>query len=301
LDPPNYHARNAPPATRHPPRIIRRLARWRAWVQAAFLLTWLEPLGLRLHWICSPVFHCYSCPWATFACPIGVIANFSALQLIPYLAIGTLLAVGVVFGTFVCGWACPFGFLQDLAARVPTPKVKLPSWMGYCRYAVLVGLVLAVPYFFGEKHPLFFCSVCPAGALEGAVPNVAAQISSGAETISWPSTAKIVILAVFVVVIFFTWRPWCTLLCPLGAIFSLCNRVSFLFIRFRADRCNDCELCRDLCKYRGPSERRGGDLRCIRCLDCVRCRAISVGTAFDRPDGPELVQIAPPRPPTQPQ
>jgi ferredoxin-type protein NapH len=238
-----------------------------------------------MQWMCSPVFHCYSCPWATFACPIGVIANFSALHLIPFLAIGTLLAVGVLFGTLVCGWACPFGFLQDLAAKVPTPKLRLPSWMGYCRYVVLVGLVLAVPYFLGEKHPLFFCSVCPAGALEGAVPRL-----------MWPGLVKTAILALFVVAVFFAWRPWCTLFCPLGAIFSLCNRVSFLFVRFRPDRCNDCDLCRDLCKYRGPSERRSGDLRCIRCLDCVRCRAISVGTVFGRRDKPELVQTDPPAP-----
>ena len=78
----------------------------------------------------------------------------------------------------------------------------------------------------------------------------------------------------------FTWRPWCTLFCPLGAIFSLCNYVSLVFLRFEPGRCNDCELCRDLCKYRGPAERRGSDLRCIRCLECVNCQALSVGTAF---------------------
>jgi len=284
-------------ANRKSKPVTWRLARWRAWVQAAFLMAWLDPMLVRMHWVCSPVFHCYSCPVATFACPIGVLAQFSALHAVPLLAIGTLLAVGAVFGSFVCGWACPFGFLQDLAAKVPTPKLRLPSWMGFFRYAVLLGLVLAIPYFFGEKHPLFFCRVCPAGALEGAVPNVAYQLATRAPAIDWPSTAKIVILAAFLIAIFFTWRPWCTLFCPLGAIFSLFNRVSFLFVRFRADRCNDCDLCRDLCKHHGPSERRGGDLRCIRCLDCVRCRAISLGTAFDRPDAPELVQIDPPAPP----
>ena len=288
---------NVPPPQ---PSRMRRVARLRPWVQAAFLGVWLGPFGLRLHSIPSCVFHCYACPLASFACPVGVAAQFSALHVVPVLALGVVVTVAAMVGAMVCGWACPFGFLQDLAARVPTPKLKLPSWTGYFRYVVLVGLVLAIPYWLGESHPLFFCSVCPAGALEGAVPNVATQISSGAEDIGWPSAAKIAILGVFVVAIFFTWRPWCTLFCPLGAIFSLCNRVSFLFMRFRADQCNDCDLCRDLCKYRGPGERRGGDLRCIRCLDCVRCRAISVGTVFDRPDGPELVQIAPPQAPGKP-
>ena len=100
-----------------------RLAGWRGWIQAAFLLAWLDPWLLRLHTICGPVFHCYSCPLATFGCPIGILANFSALHLIPFAALGTLVVVGALVGSFVCGWACPFGFLQDLLARIPTPEI----------------------------------------------------------------------------------------------------------------------------------------------------------------------------------
>jgi polyferredoxin len=248
-------------------------------VQASLLLAWLDPLALRLHSICGPVFHCYSCPLATFACPIGVLANFSALHVIPFLAVGTLLAVGAVFGTFVCGWACPFGFLQDLAARVPTPKVRLPSFLGWFRYAVLFGLVLAVPYLCGEEHPLFFCRICPAGAMEGAIPFAASQAIAGKEII-WPNTAKIAVAAAFLITMFFTYRPWCSVFCPLGAIFSLCNRVSFFFVRFRPSCCSGCDLCRDLCHQRGPRQRRAGEMRCIRCLACTRCRALSAGTVF---------------------
>ena len=115
------------------------LARWRIWVQAGFLLAWLDPFLVRMHGVCSPVFHCYSCPWATFACPIGILAQYGALHVVPYLALGTLLVVGSLFGSLVCGWACPFGFLQDLVARIPTPKLRLPGWLGLTRYAVLAG------------------------------------------------------------------------------------------------------------------------------------------------------------------
>jgi polyferredoxin len=256
-----------------------RAGRWRIWVQAAFLLVWRDPLAVRLHTVCSPVFHCYSCPLATFACPIGVLANFSALHQIPYLAGGTLLVVGSLVGSLVCGWACPFGFLQDLLGRIPTPKFALPAWLGYCRYAVLGGLVLWVPYVWGEGHPLFFCRVCPAGAVEGALPHVAGQALAG-QAIDWPGAAKIAILLVFAGMVLFTWRPWCTLFCPLGAIYGLCNRFSFFFVRLDPQACNDCDLCRDLCHLRGASERRAGPTRCIRCLECTGCRALGIGTAF---------------------
>jgi len=257
--------------------LAARLAGWRSWIQATFLLAWLDPFAIRMHTVCSPVFHCYSCPLATFACPIGVLANFSALHLFPFLALGTLLIVGAFLGSFICGWVCPFGYFQDLAARVPTPKFELPRWMGAFRYVVLVGLVLAVPYFLGEGSPLFFCRLCPAGALEAALPYTASLAAQGKELV-WPNAAKAVILVAIVAAAFFTWRPWCTLFCPLGAIYSLFNRVSFFFLRFHPDRCRDCSLCRKLCRYKGRGENRAGELACIRCLECTQCRAITVGT-----------------------
>ncbi len=76
--------------------VFARLQPYRLWIQSAFLFVWLGPFGLRYHGVCAPVFHCYACPLATFACPIGVLANFSALHLIPFMTIGLL----VLFGLF---------------------------------------------------------------------------------------------------------------------------------------------------------------------------------------------------------
>ncbi|MBN2023125.1 MAG: 4Fe-4S binding protein [Pirellulales bacterium] len=259
-----------------------RLAAKRIWVQVAFLAIWLDPLMLRMHGICSPVFHCHSCPYALFACPIGVLAHFGALHMYPFVALGVLAATGALLGAFICGWICPFGFLQDLIGRIPTPKFTLPGWTGYFRYVVLVGLVLVVPYWLGEGSPWFFCSLCPAGAIEGAVPMVAQQAMAGGP-IAWPSTVKLSILGVLLMAMLFTWRPWCAVLCPLGAMYSLSNAVSFFYVRVRKDDCNECGACRSLCRYGGSPRDRASDLRCIRCLDCTRCDAVGVASVFDRP------------------
>ena len=125
----------------------------------------------------------------------------------------------------MCGWACPFGFLQDVIARIPTRKFTLPAWMGCFRYGVLAVFVLAIPFLWGEEHPLFFCRLCPAGALEAALPNVA-RLAVAGQAIVWPTAAKSIILVLTLVAMLFTWRPWCTLFCPLGAIYGLLNRVS---------------------------------------------------------------------------
>ncbi|MFZ5831872.1 MAG: 4Fe-4S binding protein, partial [Planctomycetota bacterium] len=108
------------------------IVRQRTMLQAAFALLWLSPF-LRIHSVCGPVFHCYSCPLAAFSCPIGALANFSALHVFPFIAVGTLLLVGALFGSLVCGYACPFGLFQDLLGKIPTPKFRLPAWTGYTR------------------------------------------------------------------------------------------------------------------------------------------------------------------------
>lgn len=264
-------------------KLSSKLIPYRMWVQSIFLILWLGPFGLRLHNICSPVFHCYSCPLASFACPIGVLANFSALHLFPFIAVATLLLTGAFLGSLLCGWACPFGFLQDLIAKIPTPKFNLPQWAGHFRYLILIVMVLAVPYFFGEKHILFICRLCPVGALEGAMPNVAKQAFTNSK-ILWPCTIKLTILVLLLVAMFFVRRPWCRLLCPLGAIFGLFNRLSAFFLRLDPQKCNDCQLCHKLCGYDIKPQINQDSSQCIRCFECTKCstQALTFSNIFKR-------------------
>ena len=92
--------------------VVGRLARWRWWVQGGFLLAWLDPWMIRMHTVCSPVFHCYSCPLATFACPIGVLANFSALHMFPFIVVGMLVAVAPLLAA-----SCAVGPAPSVSCR----------------------------------------------------------------------------------------------------------------------------------------------------------------------------------------
>jgi len=263
--------------------ITSKLVPLRIWVQSAFLLIWLDPMGFRLHGVCGPVFHCYSCPLASFACPIGVLANFSSLHLFPFVAVGIVVLFAVFFGSLLCGWACPFGLLQDLAAKAPIPKFNLPQWTGYFRYVVLIAAVLAIPFFAGADHPLFICRLCPVGALEAAVPNVVQQAMTG-QQIVWPNALKITILILVVAAMFLSYRPWCRVLCPLGAILGMFNRASVFFLRLDGDKCNNCKKCHNLCEYGIEPSKNPNSAACIRCLECTTCPtdALSLGSIFEK-------------------
>lgn len=267
-------------------QFVKKLLPYRLWVQVGFLLVWLDPLALRMHTLCGPVFHCYACPLATFACPIGVIAQFGALHLFPYFAVGLLITVGIFIGSIVCGWLCPFGLLQDLAAKAPTPRVKIPRWMGHFRYVVLIGAVIAVPYFFGEGHPLFICRICPAGGLEKALPDAVSAAIAG-EAIPWPNAIKISIIVVFVVAVFFSIRPWCRVLCPLGVIFGFFNRFSLFRLEMKEHQCTQCGRCRTLCSYGVMPDKSPNADNCLRCLECTKCGpgALTAGTLLDEHSG----------------
>lgn len=285
------------PLTRAKPPIRKspmKAARWRHVVQAGFLLVWFGPFGLRLLNVCGPVFHCYACPLATFGCPIGTMAQFSAMHLFPFAVVGTLLVAGGLLGGVVCGWICPFGFFQDLLAKIPTRKVRLPSWTGHFRYVVLVGAVIAVPFFFGKDSPLFICSICPAGATEASIPAMVGQARDGGwGAIVWPNALKLALLGLLVVAVFFKTRPWCTLLCPLGAIFGACNRFSAVYMKVHKSPCTSCGACQHMCRYGVRPAKYINDPLCIRCLDCTRCEAISLETVVGGGKEPEADSLTP--------
>ena len=118
---------------------------------------------------CVPGLNCYACPLALFACPIGTIQHFVAhgAYYITLYTIGILGITGALIGRMACGWICPFGLLQDLLFKIRSRKFSLPRWLRYGKYAALGILVLAIPLITKQA---WFCKLCPAGGIEGAIP-----------------------------------------------------------------------------------------------------------------------------------
>jgi len=254
--------------------IITAIKKVRAqvWSQGASAL-FLNAYFFRLRSICIPALNCHSCPAAVFACPIGVLVNFAGLRIFPFVAIGILGLVGIVAGRLVCGWLCPFGLLQDGLHKIPSKKLTPPPRLGYVKYLVLIALVGMVPFFF-PKSPLTFCRVCPAATLESSIPWRIMGVSSGVLS---AFVIRVAILVGVLLLVVAVSRGFCRLLCPLGAIFALFNRVSLFRIRLTKEDCNDCGLCARDCPVEIHPVTQMNSAECIRCLKCTSRRHLKLG------------------------
>ena len=225
---------------------------------------------------CTPGLNCYSCPAATVSCPIGsLLAVTGRVDLkVSFYVWGFLLAIGALVGRAVCGFICPFGLLQDLLGAVPLRKFRLPKVLTYVKYVVLGVFVVVVPtilvFATGKSAPLFCKYICPAGTLEGAVPLLLTHESlrDSAGVLFW---IKLSILILVISGCLFIRRFFCKILCPLGAIYGLLNKVSLYHITVDKKKCINCGKCAEACLMDVDPVKHPRSAECIR---CGACRAI---------------------------
>lgn len=230
---------------------------------------------LNIQTVCAPVFFCHGCPLSTMACPIGVLVNLTTLRIFPFITLGILGAVGTIGGRLVCGWICPFGLLQDLLHKIPTAKIKLWPKLGYLKYAILAIMVFAIPFFFPGK-PHTFCHYCPSGTLEASLPWEFMGVKSAGGPIAHAIRIGILIFVALLAVV--SSRSWCRVFCPLGAIFSVFNRISLFRFRQVRETCKDCGVCGRHCPVEIDPVKQMNTAECIRCMDCTTTDHIKLGT-----------------------
>jgi len=174
--------------------------------------------------------------------------------------IGTLIAWGR--GTF-CGWLCPYGALQELAAlagrALHVPRLRFrPSTdrhLKRVKYGALLVILAAAVW-----SPQAADRAVEIEPFKTAITLVFVR--------SWPFALYAIglVLAGMVVNKFF-----CRYLCPLGAWLAVLGRLRRLdWIARRVECGQPCQTCRHRCDYQAIDPTGRVDYaECFQCMDCV--------------------------------
>jgi polyferredoxin len=202
-----------------------------------------------------PFVSCQSCP--STDCPGRY------LQL-PFIGLAGL--SGLLFGRAFCGWACPFGFVMDVAGKARRPKLRFSErFAAWDRYLKLlkwpaVGatayLVLALNYPEARAFPYVIrtSSVFNVEAIE-----LAQALGDPAHLVRMLMVVGAVVTGLAIS------RAWCRYLCPVGAVLGLFNKFSLFGIRNECEECGQCEMLPEDCIM----QTRPQTTDCVVCGECV--------------------------------
>jgi polyferredoxin len=141
----------------------------------------------------------------------------------------------------------------------------LYALLGASRLFALIGLVVVLPLVAIEP---WFCKLCPAGTLEGGIPQV--LLHSDLRALIGPLFwLKIAILLGCLAWMAVSRRPFCRWVCPLGALWSPFSRWSTLQMAVDQDACIRCNRCQQVCPVDIRIWEDDDTGACLRCMECV--------------------------------
>ncbi|MEM3017254.1 MAG: 4Fe-4S binding protein [Candidatus Bathyarchaeia archaeon] len=193
---------------------------------------------------------------------------FSILVLAPYLA------TTIILGRGFCGWVCYFGGTVDAFRRGGKPVWSLTRFRkkftepgktnmivdglredvkdikyGVAFALLLLGVTLTIP---------IICVVCWTWLLQYV----------------WWGVAALLVFSLFVVVLPFLTgkRIWCAVLCPVGALINLLERVTPFNIRIDRSKCTRDYSCTDVCPMFALTRQTINEMYAPN-IDCIKCGA----------------------------
>jgi len=149
-----------------------------------------------------------------------------------FLALILAMLVPSLFGRkLFCGWVCPLGALQDLVNKIPHKfKWKKFNFTAFntVRFALLI---LFVPLFFGVKDHIIYSIYEPINFFELLHWNI--------------NTMFFVMMGILVIASLIIYRPFCYMICPIGALTWLLEKIAPGRVRVDHSKCTQCGLCEE--------------------------------------------------------
>ena len=220
----------------------------------------------------------------------------------PWLPLASFFLTAVFLGRALCGWACPFGFVQDLLGSVKRKHTEISlrthEWMIKVKYVVLAvtlfvsgTLALSLATGMGEGYkaalgafaPAPFNALSPADTLFAVLPRMVLDVRyasldslvDGILVVRPLLWVRLAIMVMILVLAVYVPSSWCRYLCPHGAALAFLNRFSFLGLKRDPLKCTKagCRTCVEVCPMKVPildlPWEKFTDPECTYCLKCV--------------------------------
>jgi len=194
------------------------------------------------------------------------------------LALAFFIVLAVIGNKLICGWACPFGALQELIYSLPilrkVKQWKAPFWLTNTIRAGLFSVMLLFLFGIvgGRKGFVIYHYLNPFNLFNRDFDH-------------WLIMATVVVSLTLAVVMY---RPFCHLICPFGLISWLAERFSLTRVKVDQEKCTACGACIRACPTEAAKDRVLGKRFAADCFSCARCLnvcsqdAIRYGSVFSK-------------------
>ncbi len=177
------------------------------------------------------------------------------------IAFAFFLALAIIGSKLICGWACPFGALQELIYSLPIlskiKRHKMPFWL---TNTIRFGLFCVVLLFLfgivgGKKGFVIYHYFNPFNLFN----------------LDFEHWLILLTVVVFLTLALFTYRPFCQFICPFGFISWLAEKLSIYRVTIDKDKCNECGACIKACPLGAAKGKVENKTFSADCFSCARC------------------------------
>jgi len=190
----------------------------------------------------------------------------------PYvLALSFFLVLAIIVNKAVCGWACPFGALEELIYMLPlfkrAKKWQPPFWITNTIRTLLfiVFILLAFGYFGAQRGFVVYHYLNPFNLF---------NFDFSTAIVPW-------VIGIYLVLSFFFYRPFCRIICPFGLLSWIAERISLNRIVINRETCIDCRACAKACPLTAAKDRLDKSPLPADCFACARCLRVCPTDAID--------------------
>ena len=181
--------------------------------------------------------------------------------MVKVIAFSFFIMLAVVGNKIICGWACPFGALQELIYSIPIlkkiKKKKLPfiftNTIRACIFIVMLLFLFGIVG--GRRGFVIYHYINPFNLF-----------NLDFEAFSILLTVIIVLLASFI-----AYRPFCQFICPFGLVSWIAERFSVFRVRIDKEKCTQCGACIKACPLEAAKGLVEGKRLPADCFSCARC------------------------------